>query len=224
PSTVPAPPRSSRTAPGPASSHLLSLVGRRDDSRRSVRRSRHPHETRKSPLYYSRHPCGVLPAGVRSVGPMLEGTAPTERRMTEEEFVAWCDEDTNAEWVDGLVIVKEPVSGEHDQIAWWLRTLLQHYVEHRGLGLVSGPQFCVRLPRRPSRREPDVVFVAAARRDVFRPNHAEGPPDLLTEVVSPDSQSRDRREKYFEYEAAGIPEYWIADPLSRTLEAYTLLD
>src|SRR5438874_9909990 len=51
PSTVPAPPRSSRTAPGPASSHLLSLVGRRDDSRRSVRRSRHPHETRKSRFF-----------------------------------------------------------------------------------------------------------------------------------------------------------------------------
>src|ERR1043166_2866256 len=84
---------------------------------------------------------------------MLEHAAPTERHMTEEEFVAWCDEDTNAEWADGVVIVKEPVSGEHDQIAWWLRTLLQHYVEHRDRGLVSGPQFSVRLPRRPSRRE-----------------------------------------------------------------------
>ena len=155
---------------------------------------------------------------------MLEGTAPGGPRTTEEEFVASCDEDTNAEWVDGLVILKEPVSGEHDQIAWWLRTLLQHYVEHRGLGLVSGPQFCVRLPRRPSRREPDVVFVAAARRDVVRPNHVEGPPDLVIEVVSPESQSRDRREKYLEYEAAGVGEYWIADPLSRVLEAYTLLD
>src|SRR5436309_7916635 len=138
---------------------------------------------------------------------MLEGTAPGGPRMTEEEFVSWCDEDTNAEWVEGLVILKEPVSGEHDQIAWWLRTLLQHYVEHRGLGLVSGPQFCVRLPRRPSRREPDVVFVAAARRDVVRPNHIEGPPDLVIEVVSPESQSRDRREKYLEYEAAGVGEY-----------------
>src|SRR5207302_6232318 len=38
--------------------------------------------------------------------------------------------------------------------------------------------------------------------------------------VSPESQSRDRREKYLEYEAAGIPEYRIADPLSRMLEAY----
>src|SRR2546428_10716422 len=155
---------------------------------------------------------------------MLEETAAAERRMTEEEFVTWCDEDTNAEWVDGLVILKEPVSGEHDQIAWWLRSLLQHYVEHGGLGLVRGPQFCVRLARRPSRREPDVLFVAAARRDLVRPNHVEGPPDIVFEVVSPESQSRDRREKYFEYEAAGVAEYWIADPLSRTLEAYTLLD
>src|SRR5881396_885666 len=46
--------------PGPASSHLLSLVGRRDDSRRSVRRSRHPHETRKSHIYYPGNPGTAL--------------------------------------------------------------------------------------------------------------------------------------------------------------------
>ncbi|HJQ83799.1 MAG TPA: Uma2 family endonuclease [Candidatus Binatia bacterium] len=155
---------------------------------------------------------------------MSEHAALVERRMTEEEFVAWCDEDTHAEWVDGVVLVKEPVSGEHDQIAWWLRTLLQLYVEERDLGRVSGPEFAVRLPRRPSRREPDVVFVAAARLDAVRPNHVEGPPDLVIEVVSPDSQSRDRREKYLEYEAAGVTEYWIADPLSRTIEAYRLVE
>ena len=149
--------------------------------------------------------------------------APTERRMTEEDFVAWCDEDFNAEWVDGVVIVKEPASGEHDELAWWLRTLLQHYVDERDLGVVRGPGFSVRL-RRPSRREPDVVFVGKSRRDVVRPNHVEGPPDLVIEVVSPESQSRDRREKYLEYEAAGVTEYWIADPLSRTLEAYALAD
>ena len=34
-------------------------------------------------------------------------------RMTEAEFVAWVDEDTRAEWVDGDVILMAPVSGEH---------------------------------------------------------------------------------------------------------------
>ncbi|HEV2292563.1 MAG TPA: hypothetical protein VGR35_01830 [Tepidisphaeraceae bacterium] len=32
------------------------------------------------------------------------------RRMTEEEFVEWCDDKTHAEWVDGEVIVMSPVS------------------------------------------------------------------------------------------------------------------
>ncbi|HJQ82703.1 MAG TPA: Uma2 family endonuclease [Candidatus Binatia bacterium] len=155
---------------------------------------------------------------------MSEHAAVVPRSMTEDEFVAWCNEDTNAEWVDGVVILKEPVSADHDEVAWWLRTLLQHYVEERGLGRVSGPQFAVRLPRRPSRREPDVVFVATGRRDAVRPNHVEGPPDLVIEVVSPESQSRDRREKYLEYEAAGVTEYWIADPVSRMLEAYRLVE
>ena len=34
----------------------------------------------------------------------------------------------------------------------------------------------------------------------------------MIEVVSKDSVRRDRQEKFLEYEAAGIPEYWIIDP------------
>jgi Uma2 family endonuclease len=42
------------------------------------------------------------------------------------------------------------------------------------------------------------------------------------EIVSPDSESRDRREKYLEYEASGVREYWIFDQDSRRMEAYAL--
>ena len=38
------------------------------------------------------------------------------------------------------------------------------------------------------------------------------------------SCSSGRRDKYLEYEAAGVSEYWIADPPSHTLEAYGLVD
>ena len=36
--------------------------------------------------------------------------------MTEEEFVAWCDEDVQAEWVDGEVIIMSPSSYRHVRI------------------------------------------------------------------------------------------------------------
>jgi Uma2 family endonuclease len=80
----------------------------------------------------------------------------------------------------------------------------------------------VRLAKQRRRRVPDLLFVSKERSHLLRPNHLEGAPDLSVEIVSPDSQSRDRRDKFAEYEAAGVREYWIVDPLSRTVEAYAL--
>jgi Uma2 family endonuclease len=39
-----------------------------------------------------------------------------------------------------------------------------------------------------------------------------GPADLAVEIISEESASRDRTDKFYEYEAAGVPEYWIIDP------------
>jgi Uma2 family endonuclease len=142
-------------------------------------------------------------------------------RMTEEQFVAWCDEDTRAEWADGEVVMMSPVNVEHSDLTRWLITLLSIFVEDRGSGhLLSDVQ--VRLPAQRRRRAPDIAFVAAEHADRIRPSHVEGPPDLIIEVVSPDSEARDWREKYFEYQAAGVREYWVIDPASQHAEIYAL--
>jgi Uma2 family endonuclease len=143
-------------------------------------------------------------------------------RMTEEEFVAWATDEVRAEWVDGEVILMPPVSLMHARQTLWLSKLLSEFVERRRLGEVLGPEFMIRLGGQRRRRVPDLLFVSTERQGQLRPNHLEGAPDLSLEIVSPDSQSRDRREKYLEYEKAGVREYWIVDPLSQTVEAYTL--
>ncbi len=56
----------------------------------------------------------------------------------------------------------------------------------------------------------------------LRPGSLDGPPDLVIEIVSPDSVERDWRQKYADYEAAGITEYWIVDPLQEVLQPYRL--
>ena len=145
---------------------------------------------------------------------------PTDLRMTEEDFVVWCDSDTPAEWADGLVVFREPVSGEHDTLQWWLRSVLQLYVDANDLGEVHGPEFVTRLAVVHSRREPDIMFVTKDRLALVEPNHLEGPPDLVMEIVSPKSVTRDRRIKFREYETAGVREYWIVDPITRTVEQY----
>ncbi len=140
---------------------------------------------------------------------------------TEEEFEAWCDEDVKAEYVDGRVIMHSPASTRHVDMVSFLVTLLRLFVDKHDLGLVLGPELQVRL--RPGlRRVPDLLFVAKDRLEIIRETFVEGPPDLAIEIVSPDSIARDWREKYWEYEQAGVSEYWVIDPQARRMDVYRL--
>lgn len=47
--------------------------------------------------------------------------------------------------------------------------------------------------------------------DAITEARLNGPPDLIVEVISPDSVRRDREHKFREYETAGVREYWIID-------------
>lgn len=82
----------------------------------------------------------------------------------------------------------------------------------------------MKLVRRPSGREPDVIFVSRQLLGTLKNNYLDGPADLAIEVISPDSRTRDRRDKYFEYAQAGVREYWIVDPIRNEAEFYQLAD
>ncbi|HVA45567.1 MAG TPA: Uma2 family endonuclease [Pirellulales bacterium] len=143
------------------------------------------------------------------------------KTMSEEEFVAWCDEDTRAEWVDGEVVVMSPANLVHCKLNRFLLSVLGDFVDARSLGEVVGTEFSVRLNSK-RRRLPDVLFVANERLGNLSNTHFEGPPSLIIEIVSEDSVDRDWRDKYLEYQASGMDEYWIVDPLYRRIQAYSL--
>ena len=67
---------------------------------------------------------------------------------------------------------------------------------------------------------PDVMIVCD--KDKIRYDGIYGAPDLVVEVLSPSSVTRDRGVKKNVYEKAGVREYWIADPISKTIEVYSL--
>src|SRR5438874_840696 len=47
-------------------------------------------------------------------------------------------------------------------------------------------------------------------------------PDLVIEVASPSTSTYDRHKKNDAYAHAGVPEYWIVDPVARTVEILLL--
>jgi len=132
-------------------------------------------------------------------------------RVTYEEFLRRWD-GRHAEWVDGEVIEVSPSSDVHQDLAAFLFALLRHWVEARSAGVVRPAPFQMKLGSGLPGREPDVLCVAAEHLDRLKRSHLEGPADLVVEVVSPDSETRDRVEKLREYEVGGVPEYWLIDP------------
>jgi Uma2 family endonuclease len=141
--------------------------------------------------------------------------------MSYEEFLAWCDEDTWAEWVEGEVIMVSPASERHQDLQRFLQAVLGIFVEQHGLGRVLGAPFQMRLSGSiRSGREPDVLFIAQAHLERLRETYLDGPADVVVEIVSAESGPRDRGEKFYEYEAGGVQEYWLIDPERQQAEFY----
>jgi Uma2 family endonuclease len=140
-------------------------------------------------------------------------------RMSYEEFLAWADEDTLAEWVDGEVVMTSPASRRHQQIADFLSGVLGVYVQFRNLGVVLSAPFQMKLE---NGREPDLLFVRQENLDRLQETHLDGPADLAVEIISPESESRDRGDKYAEYARGGVLEHWLIDPEEKWADFYQL--
>ena len=128
------------------------------------------------------------------------------------------------EWVEGNVIKMAPVHEKHDALTYYLRNLLEHYLEQRPLGITRAAPFTMQLATINRTREPDLQIILNASRARLTPTGMQGPADICIEVVSPESIERDHGEKFREYEQGGVREYWIIDPLHRDTRFYRLDD
>lgn len=144
------------------------------------------------------------------------------KKLTYEEFLEWCDEDTWAEWVDGEVVMLSPASKQHQLIKKLLVAMLDAYVQRHDLGVVLDAPFQMKTGEDLPGREPDILFVAKEYLARLKENYLDGPADLVVEIISVESRLRDRGEKFAEYELGGVREYWLIDPEEKGMDFYLL--
>jgi Uma2 family endonuclease len=133
-------------------------------------------------------------------------------KMSYEEYLAWPAESRQTEWVDGEMIIFMPPVTIHQKIADFLLQLLALYTKLSEQGIVISAPFEMLLHPDGKSREPDIVFIAAEHLDRLTDKRLDGPADLAIEVISDESVGRDRGDKFYEYQASGVREYWIIDP------------
>ena len=65
-------------------------------------------------------------------------------------------------------------------------------------------------------------FMVVCDPDKIKRDGVHGAPDLVVEVLSKSTAKRDRWYKKRGYESAGVPEFWLVDPVYRSIEVYLL--
>jgi Uma2 family endonuclease len=131
------------------------------------------------------------------------------------------DNDKRYEVIDGELFVSPTPDWEHQRALGKLHLRVGAHVYGRRLGEVVPAPLGVVLDEE-NGVEPDLIYVSNERRNIIVKRGIEGAPDLVVEVLSPSTEGRDRGIKMRRYAAAGIPHYWILDPVTRVLEPYRL--
>ena len=156
-------------------------------------------------------------------GGRLPPTSYAPPQVSWGDFLDWVlGIEGRAEWVDGEIIGIAGENVRHHLIVGFLHILVTLHAERHRLGLVFAWTFLMKMQHRPTGRMPDLMFLANEHRERLQGTYLDGPADLAVEVVSPDSEVRDRREKMAEYEVAGVREYWLIDEPRREAYFYTL--
>jgi Uma2 family endonuclease len=150
--------------------------------------------------------------------------------MTAEAFAEWLEHrqpsDINHyELLHGRIVMTPPAGYPHGEVESNLQEAVRRAVRAAAWGRVFGSSQGFELPSGDT-VEPDLSIVSSAR-------WAAGPapvvgkflrvvPDIVFEILSGATASRDRGEKKAIYEASGVREYWLVDARAREITVFAL--
>ncbi len=151
---------------------------------------------------------------------------------TLDAFRRWVHSDDfpdqgRIDWVGG----KLEIEIAPDSVFWHsspkteIGTVIAHQVRSGDLGYVFIDKTRIVMPDVDLACEPDVVFISHTSIDDARIKFVqsqsspdkdsireiEGPPDLVVEVVSDSSVSKDTERLFGDYDEGGVDEYWLVD-------------
>lgn len=140
-------------------------------------------------------------------------------RKTVQDYLELAD-DVRAELIEGEIFMTPSPSPRHQDIVRNVFLLLHAHVSERRLGRVFFAPLDIFLPSGDV-VQPDVVFVSTEGQSIVE-DRIRGVPDLLVEVLSPTGAERDRLVKRDLYAANRVPEYWIVDDDSRSVDVLSM--
>ena len=144
-----------------------------------------------------------------------------EKRYTYADYCTW-DDSERWELIDGAPYAMSSPSQRHQSILGELFGQLWSYLKGKPCVPFMAP-FDVRLNAAENDDtvvQPDILVVCDNSK--LDGKCCKGAPDLVIEILSASTAMFDRFIKFQKYREAGVREYWIVDPDTKTLQVYTL--
>jgi Uma2 family endonuclease len=143
-------------------------------------------------------------------------------KLTYDDFLLFPDDGKRHELVDVEHYVTPSPNTKHQRVSGNFHWLIRQYLEAHPIGQVFYAPFDVVFSQFDV-VEPDLLYMSHERAaQVLTPKNTQGTPELVIEIASPSTRSRDETIKRRLYERTGVSEYWVADPAVDTIRVYRL--
>jgi Uma2 family endonuclease len=142
----------------------------------------------------------------------------TRTILTYDGMQASPDDGLRRELLGGELYVSPAPSPAHQSVVTKLIVTLGAYASRHGGQVFPSPIDVVFS--QVDATQPDVIYLAPDRLSLIGAKYIQGAPSLVVEVLSPSSSDVDPGRKLETYARYGVPEYWIVDPVGRTITAH----
>ena len=150
------------------------------------------------------------------------------KKYTYADYLKWTFEET-VELIRGRIFPMSAPLSNHQDSTGNLFNIFKTYLKGQTCKVYTAP-FDVRLPKPLSRRlsdqdietvvQPDISVICDLKKIDRR--GCLGAPDLIVEVLSRSTASKDIKDKFDVYEEAGVREYWTVGVEDRTVNVFRL--
>lgn len=125
-------------------------------------------------------------------------------------------EEFREELIGGKVVMMAPASVNHNFVAANIYSIFDNYL--RGKTCIPFTDGTKVYLTEKDHFIPDMMVVC--HRDIIKWDGVHGAPDFVVEVLSPSTAKDDKKHKKDVYMQCGVREYWIVDPISKSIEQY----
>lgn len=140
-----------------------------------------------------------------------------DRVYTDDDYMK-LPESAPFQLIHGKLIYMPSPKDIHQSISIHLATLLYLFVSQNKLGIVRNAPLDVHFDKI-NVFQPDLLFISNERKHILK-DWVYGAPDLVVEIISKGTASIDKKQKMETYGKYGVREYWLIDPVKKTLQVF----